>query len=221
MQALRSAEPPARAHALAQELGVSQRTLYRDIDELRALGAVIEGEAGFGYTLQEDATLPPLGFEAEEIEALVLGLREVAEIADPSLARAAQSALKKIHSRLPKGQAHRLKHAVLDARRFHKPHKPGVNVSTLRRATWDERVIRFDYKDAKGQSTQRSVQPLSIVFMSDAHVLLSWCLLRADFRAFRLDRMQALFVTNESFRPKRVPLLRAYIAELKGGMRDS
>ena len=64
-------------------MDVSIRTIYRDIDALRGLGAVIDGEAGFGYTLIEDATLPPLGFEDDELEALVLGLRDVAIIGDP------------------------------------------------------------------------------------------------------------------------------------------
>ena len=108
MQALRNLPLPATAGALAQETGVSQRTIYRDIDSLRALGAVIDGEAGFGFTLIEDATLPPLGFVPEEIEALVVGLREVMEVGDPSLAEAAQSALSKLRARLPQGQAHRL-----------------------------------------------------------------------------------------------------------------
>ena len=98
---------PVRAVQLADELNVSLRTVYRDIDALRGLGAVIDGEAGFGYTLIEDAALPPLGFENDELEALVLGLRDVAVIGDPALARAAQSALAKLTARVPPRQAHR------------------------------------------------------------------------------------------------------------------
>ena len=85
--------------------------IYRDIDSLRSLGAVIDGEAGYGYTLIEDATLPPLGFDDEEIEALVLGLREVGQTGDPSLAQAVGRALSKLKGRLPPSQAHRLEHA--------------------------------------------------------------------------------------------------------------
>ena len=89
MQALRSLPAPVTAAQLAYATGVSPRTLYRDIDTLRELGAVIDGEAGFGYTLIEDAHLPPLGFKDDELEALVLGLREVAAVGDPALAEAA------------------------------------------------------------------------------------------------------------------------------------
>ena len=101
MTALRSSAPPVTADNLAHDLGVSVRTIYRDIDALRGLGAVIDGEAGFGFTLIEDASLPPLGFEDDELEALVLGLRDVVAIADPALAKAARSALAKITARVP------------------------------------------------------------------------------------------------------------------------
>lgn len=118
MQALRIVPAPATAQALADRLDVTARTIYRDIDALRGLGAVIDGAAGFGYRLIEDAALPPLNFDEDELEALVLGLREVGEVGDSTLADAAQSALAKLRARLPQTQAHRLDHAVLSARRF-------------------------------------------------------------------------------------------------------
>jgi len=214
MQALRDLSPPATAQALAQETGVSERTIYRDIDSLRGLGAVIDGEAGFGFTLIEDATLPPLGFVPEEIEALVVGLKEVMEVADPSLAAAAQTALSKLKSRLPEAQAHRLKHAVLTAKRFHKPPEVSIDAGALRQAAWDERTVSFDYGDAEGRRSTREANPLSIVFMQTAHCLLAYCHLRQDFRAFRLDRMANLVVTDHSFRPRRIPLLREFKARL-------
>ncbi len=215
MQALRSGPSPKTSVQLSQDLGVSARTIHRDIDALRGLGAVIDGEAGFGFTLIEDATLPPLGFTDDELEALVLGLREVQAIGDPGLADAAGAALRKLQGRLPPRQSHRLSHAVLAATRFSRPAKPTVDVSALRQATWDERVIAFSYADAKGDETERKVNPLSIVYMDRASVLLSWCHLRQDFRVFRLDRMQAMSVLDESFRPNRIPLLREALARLR------
>lgn len=218
MQALRLMPPPATAADLAQDLGVSPRTVYRDIDTLRSLGAVIDGSAGFGYTLIEDAALPPLSFDTDELEALVLGLREVGEVGDPALVKAAQTALSKLRARLPAAQAHRLEHAVLTARRYARMPEPGIDVSALRQATWDERTIRFDYSDAEARATTREVDPLSIVFMQASHCLLAWCHLRRDFRAFRLDRMRHLELTGASFRPRRVPLLRDYMARLREEM---
>lgn len=215
MQALRLATPPATASGLAEALEVSPRTVYRDIETLRSLGAVIDGEAGFGYTLIEDAALPPLSFTPDELEALVLGLREVGQVGDPALAQAAEAALAKLRGRLPAAQAHRLEHAVLTARRYSPMPEPGIDVSDLRQATWDERTIRFDYADAEARQTSRSVDPLSIVYMQASHCLLAWCHLRRDFRAFRLDRMRNLENTGASFRPRRVPLLRDYLERIR------
>ncbi len=215
MQALRRLPAPATADALAQDLHVSRRTIYRDVETLRGLGAVIDGEAGFGYTLIEDNALPPLGFEDDELEALVLGLREVEQIGDPDLAEAAGAALSKLQARLPPRQSHRLSHAVLTARRYDRPAPPGIHVKTLRDATWDEVIVRFAYRDAKGDETTRSVKPLGLSYMDRSTMMLGWCLLRQDFRVFRLDRMRDLVRTEDSFRPNRIPLLRDAIKKIQ------
>ncbi|MGB7318604.1 MAG: YafY family protein [Planktotalea sp.] len=215
MQAMRQAAPPVRAENLAQEMGVSLRTIYRDIDSLRSLGALIDGEAGYGYTLIEDATLPPLGFDDEEIEALVLGLREVGQTGDPSLAEAAMRALGKLKGRLPPRQSHRLEHAVLSARRFRERPEPGVDPRVLRQAAWDEVAISFSYVDKEGIATTRSVDPLGITSLDSVQCLLAFCHLRQDYRSFRLDRMRALEVSEDSFRPKRVPMLREFIERIR------
>ncbi|MGP6088470.1 helix-turn-helix transcriptional regulator [Antarctobacter jejuensis] len=211
MTALRRLPAPVTAARLAEETGVSARTLYRDIDTLRSLGAVIDGEAGFGYTLIESAHLPPLGFDDDELEALILGLREVTAVGDPALAGAADSALAKLRARLPEAQAHRMRHAVLTAHRFSPPPAPAIDAKALRQACWDEVQVVFDYSDKTGQATRREVQPLSIVLFDRSHCLLAWCLLRQDYRAFRLDRMADLCRTGTSFRPERVPMLRTYM----------
>lgn len=208
LQAMRNLSSPVTAARLADETGVSVRSIYRDIDTLRGVGAVIDGTAGYGYVLTEDAALPPLSFGNDEIEALVLGLREVAQIGDPALVEAANSALAKLKARLPEAQSHRLKHAVLSAKRFAKVPAPTVDVSLLRHACWDEVEVGFSYSDAAGAQTKRTVKPLGISFMDRSNCLLAYCNLRQNFRAFRLDRMQELQVTQQSFRPRRVPLLR-------------
>ena len=200
---------------------MSARTIYRDIDALRSMGAVIDGEAGFGYTLIEDATLPPLGFENEELEALVLGLRDVAVIGDPALAKAARSALAKIKARVPPRQAHRLQHAVLSAHRFSPPHPVSIDVAVLRGATWDEVAVTYRYTDAKGAETKRRVFPLGLVYLDNSNVLMAWCLLRRDYRTFRLDRMRDLVRTDESFRPRRVPMLREHLERIRIHMAQS
>jgi predicted DNA-binding transcriptional regulator YafY len=132
-------------------------------------------------------------------------------VGDPALSKAAKTALGKIQSRVPERQAHRLKHAILDARRFRKPTPPVIDVSVLRQATWDEKHVRFEYVDNNDNATARSVKPLGIVYMDFNNCLLAWCLLRKDFRAFRLDRMRSLTVSDQNFRPHRVALLRDHL----------
>jgi len=215
MQTLRQLPPPVTAAQLAQDLGVSGRTIHRDIEALRALGAVIDGAAGYGFTLIEDATLPPLGFGATELEALVLGLCEVQQRGDPDLAEAAGTALKKLRARLPQSQADRLQHAVLSAHRFAPPILPAVDAAQLRQATWDECEVAFGYADAQGAITQRQVKPLGLVYFDRSTVLVAWCLLRQGFRVFRLDRMCELVVTEVSFRPHRVRLYREALDHLR------
>src|SRR6201988_957718 len=102
IQALRRHRRPVSGAALAEELGVSLRTLYRDIQTLIAQGAQIDGEAGVGYVLRPGFMLPPLMFSEEEIEALVLGSRWVHQRADRALADAAANVLAKIGAVLPK-----------------------------------------------------------------------------------------------------------------------
>src|SRR5512143_1952213 len=101
MQVLRRYRQPVSGRALADEVGISLRTLYRDIAALQAQGARIDGEPGVGYVLRTGFMLPPLMFSEEEIEALVLGSRWVAERGDSRLGSAARNALAKIAAVLP------------------------------------------------------------------------------------------------------------------------
>lgn len=102
LEALRQRRKPVTGAVLADEMAISLRTLYRDIATLREQGAQIEGDPGLGYELRPGFTLPPLMFNADELEALVLGARWVAsQAADPELAQAAQAAMNRIANVLP------------------------------------------------------------------------------------------------------------------------
>jgi len=215
MQLFRSLPAPVRAQRLADETEVSLRSVYRDINALRGMGAVIDGAAGYGYTLVEDPALPPMAFSQDEIEALVLGLREVQAVADPVLAKAAQDALAKLRAGLPASRRAQLEHASLHAKRFHQRPEITIDVAGLRAAIRAEKAVYIRYKDQKDDISARKIFPLGIVFIESALMLMSWCTLRTDFRVFRLDRIQWLDETDESFRPRRVPLLRDFFAQMK------
>jgi predicted DNA-binding transcriptional regulator YafY len=217
MQVLRTMPAPVKASDLATQMEVSPRTVYRDIDSLRAAGAMIDGEAGYGYTLIEDPALPPMMFTVDEIEALVLGLKEVQSIADPVLAKAAENVLSKLSAGLPKDLQNELMHSVLHVKNFAPKLDIKIDINDLRKQTRAENELNIDYVDASGAQTVRTILPLSIVYMDRKLMIIAYCNLRADFRAFRVDRVGAFCPTGKSFKPKRVAMLRDAVQSITKG----
>src|SRR5690606_9291558 len=150
LQAMRVLPAPLTAARLAQETGVSLRSLYRDIDSLRAAGARIDGERGYGYRLVEDFALPPQTFDRLEIEALVLGLRQVQHLGDRELAAAARSALAKVSATLPGEREQQMLHAVSQVFRPQTRYLLNVDMGLIRDACWREDVLSIRYRDADG-----------------------------------------------------------------------
>ncbi len=204
MQALRRRRTPATAGALAAELGVSARTLYRDIATLKGEGAPIAGEAGLGYVLGAGFFLPPLALAGDEVDAVMLGLRLVAARGDPDLAAAAVNALAKIVAALPPDAATAAPASPLLAG----PGASAPHLATLRRALRDERRLRVAYRDGRGRDSRRLVWPVAVGFFDAAEVLVAWCELRSGFRHFRLDRIATVEETGVPM-PRRRRLLLA------------
>lgn len=214
LQTLRTLPSPVTAERLVEETGVSVRTVYRDIEGLRAAGATIDGETGFGYRLVEDMALPPQTFTRTEIEALVLGLGEVKHTGDEELARAAETAFAKITATLPERLQLQAVHAVNRIYKPSLPAEPAVDMTFMRRACWEEQVLQIAYVDGEGRQTEREIWPLSIVYLERALILLARCCERNAFRRFRIDRITEATATGESFRPHRVPMLREFVAKM-------
>ncbi|HXU65459.1 MAG TPA: YafY family protein [Polyangia bacterium] len=186
------------AAALAEELEVSARTVYRDVQDLVASGVPIRGEAGVGYALARGFDLPPLMFTEEEIEALVLGARIVETRADPALARAARDVLKKIEAVLPARLKDRVEEAALFAPGF-RTVPAGEALTRLRGAIRQRRKVAFAYRDQSGAATRRTVQPLGVFYWGATWSLGAWCELRGGFRNFRTDRIDELAVLDLTF----------------------
>lgn len=216
LSAFRMLPQPVTAARLADETGVSDRTIYRDILSLRAAGALIDGAAGTGYTLTEDPALPPQMFTRLEVEALVLGLAEVAQSGDPMLARAAAEAQGKIIATLPDRVQRQAIHAVSRSYRYDRRTPAPPHLQLLREAAWDERAVEVSYSDTSGRKTARRIWPLGTVFLDQEVQVLAFCCLRQDFRRFKVAQMADVRLTDESFRPRRVPLLRAFLDQLRG-----
>ena len=174
-----------------------------------------------GYALPRGFDLPPLMFNEEEIEALVLGARMVQTWADPGLARAAGDVLAKVEAVLPEG----LKERLLGAAIFAPPHgvPPGVakGLEELRRAIRERRKVQFAYVDRAGAESQRTVWPLGLFFWGHTWSLAGYCELRQGFRNFRADRVRDLAVEEERFERlegrRLEDLLRHYREEEGGG----
>ena len=215
LQALRTLPAPVTAARLAEATEVSLRTLYRDIDTLRSGGALIDGAAGLGYTLTEDPALPPQMFTRLEVEALVLGLAEVRHAGDPALAEAAVAALAKITATLPERVQRQAVHAVSHTYRVQTRPSAPPHMAVIREASWDEVALDMSYRDKDGTLTTRRVWPLSVVFLDRTLMLLAWCTLRQDFRRFHIGAMENVRRTDDSFRPRRVPLLRAFTQAMR------
>jgi predicted DNA-binding transcriptional regulator YafY len=208
MQSLRLRRRPVAGQALAEELGVSLRTLYRDIEALKAQGARIEGEAGFGYVLRPGFTLPPLMFSLEEVEALALGAGWVEGRADEGLKRAARGALAKIAAVLPPGRAEALDWPTMLVGAGALGEREGVSLPLVREALGAERKLSLAYVDKDGRSSARVVWPVALGFFDHARMLAAWCETRQAFRHFRLDRMAAVAVLDERLpKPRRALLI--------------
>ena len=164
LHALRTLPAPVTAARLAEATEVSPRQVYRDIDALRAAGARIDGEAGWGYALAEDPALPPQSFTRLEIEALLLGLSEVRQSGDATLARAAEAVAAKVVATLPERQVREAAHAVLHLYRRRVREVPQRDLPTLREAAWEERAVDLFYRDEHGRATARRVWPLVIAY---------------------------------------------------------
>lgn len=178
------------AKQIATQLEISERTVYRDVAALAALGAPVAGEAGLGYVLRPGAFLPPLMLTVEEVEAVQLGLRYVDQRGDDLLRAASATAMAKIDSVMsPEARAVRAMPLALPGPPENAFPGNTVPLSTLREAIRTQRSLRIAYTDERGSSTDRTVWPIAVSFMNQARVLVAWCELRSDFRMFRTDRI--------------------------------
>jgi predicted DNA-binding transcriptional regulator YafY len=216
LQLLRGKRRPVTAAALAAELGISERTVYRDIAELGAQGAPIAGEAGVGYVLGPGLFLPPLMLDDDETEAVVLGLRYVDQRGDDVLSHAAREALTKIGAVLSPAAQEAMRNPVA----LPGPGGPGfprntVELRFLRAAIKAQAKLEIAYADAAGVRTRRVVWPIALGFANEARVLMAWCETRQAYRTFRTDRIAAA-TRRERYPGWRVSLLAEWRAALAG-----
>jgi predicted DNA-binding transcriptional regulator YafY len=213
MQALRRRRRPVTGQLLAEETGVSLRSLYRDIETLKSMGAAIDGEAGLGFQLRADYLLPPLMFSNEEIEALVLGLRTQIYGRDAEMGAAARDALAKISAILSEPRRAEMEAIGLFAL---PPRGDGqdARLADLRRALRAERQVDLAYRDLRDVPSRRVVYPVALGYYEERQVLVAWCTLRQDYRRFRIDGMEAVSVLADPLPEPRRTLFHRWRTQL-------
>ena len=215
MQLLRRHRRPVTAAALAEELGISMRSVYRDIATLQQQGAPIDGEAGLGYLLRPGYVLPPLTFTQDELESLVLGLQWSARQGDAPLEAAAIDALAKISAVLPTPARVALETTgLLVPGRAAASGQGSAHLPVIRRAIRDERKLHLAYTDLKGHESERVVWPVALGFFERVRVLVAWCELRTGFRHFRADLIRDVTRLEEAMPRRRGALLSEWRAEM-------
>ena len=187
------------AKQLADRLQVSERTIYRDIQDLSLSGVPILGEAGVGYVLKKGFDLPPLMFDFDEVEALLIGARLVGAWSSTPLAKSAERAMEKIAAVLPESRCAAIETTQVYAPNFHVDKMVGERFELLRHAIRARHVAAIRYETEGKKYTQRRVRPLALHFGGERWTLAAWCELRKDFRSFRLDRMQEIVVSENTF----------------------
>ncbi len=189
VQLLRRRRTIVTARQIAEKLEISERTVYRDVRDLIASGTPIDGEAGVGYRLQPGYDLPPLMFDRDEIQALVLGARIVAQFGDPALARASESISARWPGCCPRSSSRCLPIPACSSRERAAARDRRRAWPSRERRSSRQRRLRLKYANEKGEETERDVRPLGVFFWGKTWTLAAWCELRTGFRNFRLDRM--------------------------------
>jgi predicted DNA-binding transcriptional regulator YafY len=213
MDAMRGSRRPVTAAALAEKLGVSERTIYRDMQTLAELGAPVEGSAGLGYLLRSGFFLPPLMFDVDELEALVLGARWVRRQGDPALAQAAANALAKIATATPKDLRDDMADTSLWVPLLRDAPEHDEFVRPAREAIRRQHKMRIHYKDESGRTSERTVWPFALAFFDGRRLLVAWCEMRQANRHFRIDRIARAEALAERYPTPRHELLKSWREE--------
>lgn len=204
---LRVRKTPVTALDLAEAVGISQRSIYRDIETLRGLGAPIVGEAGIGYCLNKGFFLPEFAFSPDELDALALGLGWVQQRADPALAQSSESALAKIlAARRGGAETNDGPPALAPAASLSERMDP-PEAAVMRDAIRRQRKARIRYADARGAVSERIIWPIAIVYFDDVRILAAWCEHRSAFRHFRIDRLQEATMLDERYPGRREAIM--------------
>ncbi|MEA0737819.1 YafY family protein [Xanthomonas campestris pv. campestris] len=211
LQVLRRHRGTVSGRTLAQELGVSLRTIRRDIATLQATGADIEGEAGVGYILRPGFVLPPLALTEEELRALVTGAQWVSRQSDEAMTQAVQNALAKLDGVIPQEMRPALDDSALYISRGHQPESI-VDLGKIRKALHAQRKLRIGYTSTAGVVSERTIWPIMLGLVDARWKIAAWCEACGDFRIFRAEAIGTIDYLQEQYQCNRRQLVKQWRA---------
>ncbi|MEP1448471.1 MAG: YafY family protein [Paraglaciecola sp.] len=212
---LRRMHQAVTASVLAEVFEVSLRTIYRDIQCLMDSGVPISGEAGVGYVIDKRYHLPPIMFDADELEAIALGIGMVGNWTDEQFAVKAQSAFRKIQATLPAPLIQELHQISTFSAPSHYKIPWEVSFTQVRECIRRKNKVQFSYLDLQDQTTQRTIWPLALISFSPVWLLTGWCELRQSFRNFRLDRITEFDILKTRYPNDKNRNLATCLAQIK------
>ncbi len=196
------------AKYLAEKYHVSIRTIYRDIRALEKSGIPIITEEGKGYSLMEGYQLPPIMFTENEANALITAEQIILKNKDQSFVENYSNAITKIKAVLRSSQKE--KSDLLADRIYLRENienkKSSTHLMTIQSAITNFRVLEITYNSLQDNFTKRMIEPFALYSTQSNWILIAFCRLRNEFRAFRIDLIQQLIMQNENFQPHRITL---------------
>jgi len=213
------------AQEIADRFNISLRTVYRDVKALDESGVPVIGEAGSGYTIMEGYRLPPVMFTQEEAVSIMLGSKLAATFTDRSVQKQFESALFKIKAVLrttDKDHVDNLNdHIAIFSGRRGQEEDSTQYLAVLQKAIVDKKVVSIRYEaNYSDEITERAVEPIGLCYYASAWHLIAWCRLRKGYRDFRINRMKALHIKDETFDSAHHPSLQTYLDQMTHDHRD-
>lgn len=187
---------PITAKALAEKLGVSERTIYRYIDDLSLSGIPVYGEAGVGYQLSEGFELPPLQLTQQELEALIVGVNMVSSWTGKNLGQASYSLLSKIEAVLPKHLYETANERPVRIPSEHTHQLDFKHWEIIHNAIKNKQWLAMNYLSLSDTLSTRVIFPLGLFYWGGKWTFGSWCSLRGAYRDFRVDCIQSISNTQ-------------------------
>lgn len=206
IEILRRAKAPISAQSIGTELGVTRRTVYRDVAALIAQGVPINGEAGVGYILEPGFHMPPLMLTPDEIEAVTLGIMWVKTRGEPELALAADKLITKLETVAPDKYRTSFLEPTVSVSPVDLPEEK-LGAASIRMAIRRRRKIALVYSDNAGKKTKRVIWPILLGYRDTSRIIAAWCELREGYRYFRTERIAEAEVLDAPI-PRRMDLLR-------------